>query len=421
MKTLQQIFESLRFAGKALKSNLLRTILSLLGVTVGIFAIITVLTLVDSLEKNIKDSLNFLGTGVIYIEKWPFVADNSGEYKWWEFWQRPNASYNEFKFLQENLRHQAGIGIFAGRGNQTVKRNSNSISSVRLIGGGPGYTSIFEVNVVQGRFFTPEETEGGRNVAVIGHEVATALFPNDEAPMGETVKIKNLKYTVIGVIKKEGQSFMGTPSNDYAVIVPYQAFRKVYMTGTGTWNEVPSRIGVKGRDTDIGLVELENEITGLLRVKRGLRPTQKDNFALNRPEAIMNVIGQAFDVVGYAGWIIGGFSMLVGGFGIANIMFVSVKERTSIIGLQKSLGAKNYFILFQFLFEAIFLSLIGGLSGLFFVYLVTLVPMGTLVVTLSASNVILGLVVASVIGLIAGIVPAAMAARMDPVNALRAA
>jgi putative ABC transport system permease protein len=420
MKTLNQIYESFRFAARALKSNLLRTILSLLGVTVGIFAIITVLTLVDSLEKNIKDSLNFLGTGVIYIEKWPFVADNTGEYKWWEFWQRPNASYNEFRFLQENLNHQAGISIFAGRGNQTIKRNNNSISSVRLIGGAQGYNNIFEVNIVQGRYFTPEEIEAGRNVALIGHEVANALFPNDRLPLGELIKVKNLKYTVIGVIKKEGQSFMGTPSNDYAVIIPYQAFRKVYMTGTGMWNEVPSRIGVKGQESDFGLVELESEITGLLRVKRGLRPTQKDNFALNRPEAIMNVIGQAFDVVGLAGWIIGGFSILVGGFGIANIMFVSVKERTPIIGLQKSLGAKNYFILFQFLFEAIFLSLIGGLAGLFFVYLITLIPMGTLVVTMSVGNIVLGLGVASAIGLISGIVPAAVAARLDPVIAIRA-
>src|SRR5688572_13261165 len=173
MKTLQQIYESFRFAARALRSNLLRTILSLLGVTVGIFAIITVLTLVDSLEKNIKDSLNFLGTGVIYVEKWPFVADNSGEYKWWEFWQRPNASYNEFKFLQENLKHASGISIFAGRGNQTIKRNSNSISSVRLIGGAEGYTDIFEVNVTKGRFFSPEEVEAGRNIVVIGHEVAS--------------------------------------------------------------------------------------------------------------------------------------------------------------------------------------------------------------------------------------------------------
>lgn len=417
---LRQIYESFRFAWRALRSNLLRTILSLLGVTVGIFAIITVLTLVDSLEKNIKDSLNFLGTGVIYVEKWPFIADNDGEYKWWDFWQRPNASYNEFKFLQTNLKHQNGITIYAGKGNQVVKRNNNSIGQVRLVGAAPGYNTIFELNVEQGRFFTPEELEAGRSVCLIGFEIAKVLFPNNQSPIGEVVKIKNLKYTVIGVIKREGQSFMGFSSNDFNTLIPYQSFRKLYQTGTGAWDETTSRIGIKGFDNDVGLVELENEIRGLLRGRRGLRPTEKDNFALNRPEAIANAISGLFDVVGVAGWIIGGFSILVGGFGIANIMFVSVKERTSVIGLQKSLGAKNYFILFQFLFEAIFLSLIGGLGGLFLVYLITLIPMGDLVVTLTVKNIVLGLTVASIIGLVSGIVPAAVAARLDPVIAIRA-
>jgi putative ABC transport system permease protein len=147
---------------------------------------------------------------------------------------------------------------------------------------------------------------------------------------------------------------------------------------------------------------------------------EKENFAINRPEAIANAVDGVFNVLGVAGWIIGGFSILVGGFGIANIMFVSVKERTSIIGLQKSLGAKNYFILFQFLFEAIFLSLIGGLGGLFLVFLITYVPLGSLEVVLTIKNIVLGLGVSSIIGIVAGIVPAAVAARLDPVIAIRA-
>jgi putative ABC transport system permease protein len=420
MFLLTQIFESFRFAVKALKSNLLRTILSLLGVTVGIFAIIAVLTIVDSLEKNIKDSFNFLGTGVVYVDKWPYTADNNGEYNWWDFWRRPNPSYNEYKFLQANLKNADAIAILARKGNVVIRRKSNSIGQIMLIGGSEGYDKIFEVNVDQGRYFTADELESGRNVVILGYEVAKALFPTEgESAVGQEVKVKNLKYIVIGVVKKEGESFIGTPSNDYACVIPYKAFRGLYMTGTGRWNETGSSIGIKGMQTDVGLVELENEMRGYLRGRRGLQPTEKDNFALNRPEAIANIIGSLFDVVSLAGWVIGGFSILVGGFGIANIMFVSVKERTSIIGLQKSLGAKNYFILFQFLFEAIFLSLIGGLGGLFLVWLITFIPMGSLEVILTVKNIVLGLGVSTVIGLVSGIVPAAMAARLDPVAAIR--
>jgi putative ABC transport system permease protein len=281
MKVIGLIYESFRFAWKALRSNLLRTILSLLGVTIGIFAIISVLTIVDSLEKNIKDSLNFLGTGVIYIEKWPFLADNNGEYRWWDFWRRPNASYTEYKFLQTNLKNQNGMAIFGRKGGSIIKR----------------YNTVFEVNLERGRFLTPEEIESGRNIAVIGFEVAKALFPNGEDPIGQVIRIKNLKYVVVGLIRKEGQSFMGTPSNDYATIIPYQSFRKLYQTGTGAWYELTSRIGIKGHDYDVGLVELENEVRGLLRGRRGLRPDEKDNFAINRPEAIANMITGVFDVV----------------------------------------------------------------------------------------------------------------------------
>lgn len=420
MTTLIQIFESFRFAWTALRSNLLRTILSLLSVTIGIFAIIGVLTFVDSLEKNIKDSFDFIGSDVLYLEKWPWMPEDGGEYRWWDFLQRPTPSVEEFRFLQANLDRASAITIFADRGNMVVKRDNNSIGQIRLMGGAEGYENIFTVNVENGRYFTPDELGGGRSVAVIGYEVAQALFPDGEDPIGQTIKIKNLKYTVAGTVKKEGQSFLGTPSNDYVVIIPYNSFRKLYQTGTGRLTDVESTIGVKGYSSDFGLVELENELRGLMRGRRGLQPAERDDFAINRPEALMNIIGNVFDVVGRAGWIIGGFSILVGGFSIANIMFVSVKQRTSIIGLQKSLGAKNYFILFQFLFEAVFLCLIGGLVGLFLVFLITLIPLGSLVVTLTVKNIALGLGVSTTIGLVSGIVPAAMAARLDPVIAIRA-
>lgn len=419
MLVIRLILESLAFAWKALKSNVLRTILSLLGVTVGIFSIIAVFTLVDSLEKNIKDSFNFLGTGTIYVGKMPWAPEGNGPYKWWEYFRRPTPSVSEFRFLRATLRNAKAVSIHAARGGVVIKRGSSSIGDIGLRGSGDGYSDIFDVNLVNGRYFTPDDITGGRSVAIMGFEVAAGLFPNTD-PVGQTIKIKDLSYKVIGVIKREGQSFIGVRSNDYTVMIPYNSFRKLYQTGTGNWREVESTISVKGSDVDLGLVELENELRGLMRGRRGLRPGDKDNFAFNRPEAIANAIGQLFDVVGVAGWIIGGFSILVGGFGIANIMFVSVKERTPIIGLQKSLGAKNYFILFQFLFEAVFLSLIGGLAGIFLVFLLTYMPFGSLVVVLSAKNIILGLGVSSVIGLIAGIVPAAVAARMDPVIAIRA-
>jgi putative ABC transport system permease protein len=179
-------------------------------------------------------------------------------------------------------------------------------------------------------------------------------------------------------------------------------------------------IALKGNEEDIGLVNLEYELKGMMRKLRGLKPYEEDDFAINRPEMISNEIGKIFNILTLAGAIIGGFSILVGAFGIANIMFVSVNERIGVIGIQKSLGAKNYFILFQFLFEAVFLSLIGGFFGLLLAAGITLVPMGTFEVTMVWKNVILGVSISTVVGILSGIVPAAMAARLDPVVAIRA-
>ncbi|MEP2611183.1 MAG: ABC transporter permease, partial [Cyclobacteriaceae bacterium] len=265
--------------------------------------------------------------------------------------------------------------------------------------------------------FTYEETNAGRDVCILGYKSRDELFFGGQNPLGKRVKIKGRPYTVIGTMKEEGESILGNSGNDENVVIPYFSLQKIFYTGRN--RGVETLISVKGLDSDIGLVELEAELTGLLRRVRGLRPKDKNDFSVNRQEAILGLLGGVFDILGIAGWIIGGFSILVGGFGIANIMFVSVRERTNIIGIQKSLGAKNYFILFQFLFESIFLSIIGGGIGILLVWGLSFFNLGSLDLILSFSNVVLGLGVSATIGTISGIVPAALAARMDPVIAIR--
>jgi len=396
--------------------NLLRTTLSLLGVTIGIFAIIAVFTLVDSLEKNIKESLSFLDASNLDIRRFPY--EFGPNIPWWEYLKRPFTDYEEYEFLRKNLKNDLGITIFAVTGGQTIKKESNSYNDATLLGIAYTHQDVYDMasDIEFGRYYTEQEAENGKNVALVGYKVAEKLTPRGSL-LGKEIKIKGLKFTVIGVLEEEGESLFGDGGQDEQVFVPYQAFKKMFYSGRN--RGIETLVSVKGKPDDIGLVELEAEITGLLRTKRGLRPKQKDNFSVNRQDAIMNIIGSTFDVIGIAGWAIGGFSILVGGFGIANIMFVSVRERTNIIGIQKSLGAKNYFILFQFLFEAIFLSLIGGGVGIGMVYLLSFVSLGNLDLVLSFGNIVLGFGVAGIIGVVSGIVPALMAARLDPVIAIR--
>jgi len=395
--------------------NILRTTLSLLGVTSGIFAIIAVFTLVDSLEKSINDSLSFLDANNLDIRRFPY--EFGPDIPWWEYIKRPYTNYEEYEFLRKNLKNAEGITIFAVT-NGTAKYKSSSYPGSTIFGVAHTHQDVYDVakDIEFGRYFTASESYTAKNVAVIGHKISQELFQGAN-PIGKEMKIKGLKYVIIGTFEEEGEGLFGDSGNDEMIMLPYTSFKKLYYSGRN--RGVETLVSVKGRPDDIGLVELEAEITGLLRTKRGLKPKEKDNFSVNRQDAIMNIIGSTFDAIGVAGWAIGGFSILVGGFGIANIMFVSVRERTSIIGLQKSLGAKNYFVLFQFLFEAIFLSLIGGGVGILLVWLLSLASLGNLELVLTFGNVILGLGVAGTIGVISGIVPAMMAARLDPVIAIR--
>ena len=419
MLALRLTFESIRFAWDALKSNLLRTILSLLGVTVGIFAIIAVFTVVDSLEANIRSSLDFVGDKVIYVGKWPFAFE--ADFPWWKYFKRPVPTLREYQQLRKQLGpNNKGITIFAANSSNTLTFGSNSVADCVLQGVSYDYRVVSNVPIKEGRYFTTQEMDAARPVAIIGATIAENLFPNGDA-LGKQFKARGHTLTVIGVMEKEGKKLVTISSNDANCLIPFGMFTKlVALSTTGFGGGSSATIGVKGRDEDPGLLDLEYEMRGVMRNIRGLKPREEDNFALNRPEMIASAVGKLFGVIGVVGGVIGSFAMLVGGFGIANIMFVSVRERTNIIGIQKSLGAKNFFILFQFLFEAIFLCLIGGGAGILLVWLVTLVPQEALPLTMSAPRIILGVLVSVGIGMIAGIVPAVMAANLDPVIAIRA-
>ena len=413
---LRLLKESFIFSFKALIANPIRTILSLLGVTIGIFTIIAVLSTVDSLEDSIKDNLSFLGTDNLRVEKWPWDFTNPG-YEWWKFWKRPEPIYKEYEFLKENLNSAEAVEIITSRGGISVKYLNNS-STIDNLNGIVFENKFFsDWDFVAGRFFTENETLTGSNAAIIGHKIMEDLFKTPENSIGKQLKIKGKSFTIIGVQKEQGEAFGGGDSFDRQMSIPFNSFKKIYKVGKKGNNAV---LRIKGiSDNDPGLINLEYELKGLLRAKRGLKPIEEDNFAINRPEYLSSFVSTIFATVSIAGWVIGSFSILVGGFGIANIMFVSVKERVPIIGLQKSLGAKKYFILMQFLFESSFLSVFGGLFGIFFVFLLTLPDLGSFDLQISLENVILGISISSIIGILAGFFPALFASNLDPVEAIR--
>ena len=413
---LRLLKESFVFSFNALIANPVRTVLSLLGVTIGIFTIIAVLSTVDSLEKSIKDNLSFLGTDNLRVEKWPWDFNNPS-YEWWKFFRRPEPTYREYEFLKENLVNAESVEILTSREGVNVKYSNNS-SRVDNLNGVVFENQFFgDWEFIAGRFFTQNETLAGSNAAIIGYKIMEDLFKTPDFAIGKQLKIKGKSYTIIGVTKEQGESFGAGDSFDRQMFIPFNSFKKIFKVGRKGSNAV---LRVKGNgDEDPGLVNLEYELRGLIRAKRGTKPIEDDSFAINRPEYLASFVSTIFGTISIAGWVIGSFSILVGGFGIANIMFVSVKERVPIIGLQKSLGAKKYFILMQFLFESSFLSIFGGLFGIFFVFLLTLPDLGTFDLVISLENVILGVTISSVIGILAGLLPALFASNLDPVEAIR--
>lgn len=399
-------------AWNALVANKLRTILSLLGITIGIMAIITVFTLVDSMEKNIRDNVQSLGDNTVYIQKWPWATGSN--YEWWKYWQRPNADLNDFKEVQRRS-YAAEAVVFMASKNKSVEHASTVVENVSLVAVTHDYDRIKSFDLAAGRYFTLLESNTGKNVCIVGMAVAQGLF-GEQNPVGKSIKVFKRKLTIIGVFGVEGESIFGN-SVDNQVLVPIQWARQVMRIDRRSSNPLVMVKGKSGVSTD----ELKDELRGIMRSIRRLKPTAEDNFSLNEISVLSNSLESLFDILNIAGTIIGGFSILVGGFGIANIMFVSVKERTHLIGIEKSLGAKNWFILLEFLAEAVFLSLMGGASGLVIVYLLTFAASAVfdIEIYLTIGNIFTGIMISVTIGLVSGIIPAYLASRLSPVEAIR--
>lgn len=414
MRLFLKLFsESVLFSIHALVVNKLRTFLSLLGITIGVFAIIVVFTIVDSMERNIQDSIASLGENVVFIQKWPW--DFSSDFPWWNYIKRPDPTLPELAELQRRC-DAASASAFMISARKMVEYENSAMENIDIVSVSHDYSKVRDFELAAGRYFTENESGSGMNVALIGAAVAYYLF-GPVYPIGEEIKIGKLKFTVVGVFKVEGESIIGN-SADYQVIIPVNYARKIINIRNPRLDPF---IMVKAAE-GISNQELKDELSGAMRSIRKLKPEAKDDFSLNETSMLSEGVRDMFGAVNIAGAIIGLFAIIVGGFGIANIMFVSVKERTTQIGIQKSLGAKNSFILFQFLSESVILCVIGGLIGLLLVYIVTLVASRSFEFTiyLSVANIVRGILISVFIGIVSGIIPAWKASRLEPAEAIRA-
>ncbi|MGB0980707.1 MAG: ABC transporter permease [Winogradskyella sp.] len=404
--------ESFSFALNALRNNKLRTFLSLLGVTVGIFSIIAVLAAVDSLDKNIKDSLSGLDKNTIYLSKYSFGPT---EVPRWKRDNYPQTDYDDYEFINRNVPNIEASAYVIFGGNETVRYQAETIAGVDVTPVSYGIYVIDDLKIEKGRFYTELESDTGAPVIVIGYNLAENLFDKSN-PVGKQIRVYGRKLTVIGVLKKIGSGLGDSP--DDKAFLPANFVRRFKNGGV---NGLPGAVAIKPK-AGVDMGAFEQILKQKFRAFRGLKANEADDFFVNKIAGLLSFVDSIISTMNFVGWLISGFSLLVGGFGIANIMFVSVKERTNLIGIQKSLGAKNRFILFQFLFEAVILAVVGGLVGLLFVWLGTLAASnftGDFEFVLSFSNMFLGFFLSTIIGLIAGIIPAISASKLDPVEAIR--
>lgn len=409
---LRLLKEGFLFAVNSIIVNRLRTFLSLFGITIGIFSIISVFTVLDWMEKSIRDSISSLGDNVVYVQKFPWSFDRN--LAWWDIIKWPSISQSDYEAVLRNSTKAEAVSLMAIQP-EKIRYMKNVANDINVAAVTSNFENIRSFEIAGGRYFSPFEASAGKNVTILGAEIARRLF-DEENPVGKTIVIAGFRSNVIGVLKKEGKGGISDNGLDDIVLVPMN-FARSFINLRNRFIETQLMIKAK---PGAQIQELSDEATMILRAARRLQPDEISNFSVNRSSLLSQGFDAVFAGINIGGWVIGGFAILVGGFGIANIMFVSVRERTNQIGIQKALGAKKSFILQQFLFESVLLSIIGGLLGLLLIFIGTLGInyMYELGMHLTLGNIFLAIFISGFIGVVAGYAPAYAAAKMDPVEAI---
>jgi putative ABC transport system permease protein len=413
-RILYEITESVRIAMAQIRANKMRSALTALGVIIGIVAVTLMGTAINGINIGFERSLAVIGDDMLYVQKWPW----HGVEDWWNYANRPMFKPEDAEALNRIAEGTPGslidVAVPEAFRNSVVKSGQNQASGVTTIGSTADLARTISADFQSGRLFNEEESKAGRQVCVLGVEVADKLFPG-RSPLGEAVKIDGHPFRVVGVLARQG-AFLGLFSLDNQAIIPINAFRKFFDL---RWGQVRLRVKVKDK---LKMDDAEEEVIGAMRRVRGLLPGQRDNFSVEQQQAFKAQLDPIKQGIAFAGLFVTGLSLFVGAIGIMNITFVSVRERTKEIGTRKALGARRRTILLQFLIEAVSICFAGGLVGLGVTYLLALVVKSTMPsfpLVFSVWLVLISLVVSVATGVISGFVPALGASRLDPVVALR--
>lgn len=415
MVVLQILQDCFRQARHQLVSNKLRSFLTLLGISIGIFCIIAVMSAVDSLEKNIIQSFEKLGNDVLYIDKFSWEEEPGSSY--WKYVNRPKPSKEDFEAIKKKSKLMEAASLMIFIPGRTIKYKNNYVEGSYMAGITDDYNKVVKFDLEEGRYISFSEFQIGTNVAILGNKLAKAIFPKGDG-LGKEINIYGQHYNVVGILKEEGESMINVMPYDEAIFIAWNNAKKVVNVGDDSnWGTLLSVKAKQHVDVD----ELKYELASIIRPVRSLKPRDEDNFSINKISILTNIVSNIFGILNLAGLFIGSFAMLVGAVGVANIMFVSVKERTPLIGIKMAIGAKRFYILLEYLIEAVILCVFGGIIGVALVWLILLFVSKALnfEIEMSVFNIVIGLFLSVLVGLISGIFPALKASRMDPVEAIR--